>query len=119
MGNPDSIEKTTIGELSFLLSARSGSEFFKITKSPSPDMTKYILNNNFLTILKNQIIKNLLKNDYVGVTKYEATSKGYFTPAGHDPDNVQRIRNGDSLTEAEILYADSCVFFIACASFFK
>ena len=49
----------------------------------------------------------------------EATSKGYFTPAGRDLDHVQRIRNGDSSTEAKILYADSRVFFIACASFFK
>ena len=49
----------------------------------------------------------------------EATSKGYFTPAGRDLDHVQRIQNGDSLTEAKILHADSCVLVIACALFFK
>ena len=51
--------------------------------------------------------------------KGEATSKGYFTPAGRDPDHVQRIQNRDSSTEAKILYADGCVLVIACASFFK
>ena len=51
--------------------------------------------------------------------KGEATSKGYFTPAGRDPDHVQRIRNGDSSTKAKILYADGRVFVIACALFIK
>ena len=41
----------------------------------------------------------------------EATSKSYFTPAGCNPDHVQKIRNGDSSTRAEILYADSRVLY--------
>ena len=49
----------------------------------------------------------------------QPTSKGYFTPAGRDPDHVQRIRNGDSSTKAKILYADGRVFVIACALFIK
>ena len=41
----------------------------------------------------------------------EATSKSYFTPAGCNPDHVQKIRNGDSSTGGEILYADSRVLY--------
>ena len=65
---------------------------------------------------KFQKLKSLPKNDHVGVTKYEATSKGYFAPADRDPDHVQRIQNGDSSTEVEILYADGRLNFIACES---
>ena len=46
----------------------------------------------------------------------EAPSKGYFAPADRDPDHVQRIQNGDSSTEVEILYVDGRLNFIACAS---
>ena len=46
----------------------------------------------------------------------EAPSKGYFAPADSDPDHVQRLQNRDSSTEVEILYADSRLSFIACAS---
>ena len=46
----------------------------------------------------------------------EAPSKGYFAPADHDPDHIQRIKNVDSSTKVEILYADGCLVVIACAS---
>ena len=46
----------------------------------------------------------------------EAPSKGYFAPADRDPDHIQRIKNGDSSTEVEILYADGRLVVIACAS---
>ena len=49
--------------------------------------------------------------DHIGVTKYEATSKGYFVPADRDPDHIQRIKNGDLSTEVKILYADGCFTF--------
>ena len=50
--------------------------------------------------------------DHIGVTKYEATSKGYFVPADRDPDHIQRIKNGDLSTEVEILYGDGRLHFL-------
>ena len=42
---------------------------------------------------------------------FEAASKGYFVPADRNPDHIQRIKNGDLLTEVKILYADGRTIF--------